>query len=73
MSKLKKKVAFNDEVTCFSVPRIERMGTWKIDSDRFRMRIITFEKLYINEVLRERENSREILGEDNPVNCPHTN
>lgn len=53
---MKKKVTFSDKDTYFLVPDREdsRVGTWKIDADRFRMRVLAFEKKFVLFVKNEK-------------------
>lgn len=59
----KRSVTFSDKVVYHIIPGQEedRMGTWKLDAIRFKMRISKFEEMFSNLVVPEWEN-RFVLG-----------
>lgn len=50
-------VTFNEEVTYFIVPAQDevRMGTWKLDALRFKLRILEFDKIFAREVIQRKK------------------
>lgn len=61
-----KTVTFSDDVLFFPVPYHDdcRMGTWKIDSDRFQMRIIAFEPKFRLVLANSRDRAKVKLKTD---------
>lgn len=59
MKKNQRSVTFSDEVTYFIVPARDevRMGTWKLDALRFKLRILEFEKIFVREVTQRKKHA----------------